>query len=136
MSYTLNLLTTAAECDSVLKYAASDKKNLEYKKIQLTRSLDDFSESNSETDSQIGALTNEVNTLTTVIAGLSEGPYKNEQVKKLKRAEYSLFLANSKKSKNGSPEQLERELELEQADAQLAAVDAFVTQVTTHKGTL
>ncbi len=136
MNYSLTLLTTAADCDTVLKYAANDKKDLDYKKIQLSRSLESFSENSVEIEAQITALSNEVSTLTTVIAGLADGDYKNEQVKKLKRAEYSLFLANSRKSKNGSPAQLERELELEQAVQQLAAATDFINQVTAHKATL
>jgi hypothetical protein len=136
MSYTLSLLTTAADCDTVLKYAANDKKDLEYKKLQLSRSLDDISENSAEIEAQIVSLTNEVTTLTNVIAGLADGNYKNDQVKKLKRAEYNLFLAQSRKSKNGSPAQLERELELEQAEQQLVSVNDFIGQVTTHKATL
>jgi peptidoglycan hydrolase CwlO-like protein len=136
MAYTLTLLTTAAECDAVLKYAKNDKKDLQYKKLQLTRSLEDFNENSTELNDQLAALTAEVTTLTTVIAGLADGPYKTEQNKKLKKAEYSLFLATSRKNKNGSPAQLERELELEQADQQIAAVETFISQVTTHKAGL
>ncbi|MES2650052.1 MAG: hypothetical protein V4717_24460 [Bacteroidota bacterium] len=136
MAYTLSLLTTAADCDAVLKFANKEKKDLDYRILQLGRSLENYSENNTESDAELLALNAEITGLTSVLATLPLGESWTDNDMKLKKAQYSLYLLNAHMNKNGKPAQLERELELEYANQKLASVTSFLADVTTRKAAL
>ena len=136
MAYTLSLLTTAADCDSVIKFANSEKKDLDMKILVLTKSLEDSSETITDLDAELLAANASVTSLTTMIAGLQEGKTKDKNKRELKREEYSLYLLNERRGKNGSAAQLEGELELACITQRQASFVDFITSVTAHKATL
>jgi hypothetical protein len=136
MSYTLTLLKTAADCDAVLQFAGSEKADLEFKKVVMTHSLQDFSQDSLELDAELTSVNSEVQTLQTMIASLPEGKVKEENKDKLKTAEYKQHLLNKRRNKKGFQAQLERELDLAHADTSIANLTAFISDVTAKKATL
>jgi hypothetical protein len=136
MDYSHSLLKTKAECDALLKKAKGIKKDLELKKLQLESSLEDYTENSSDLAGNLQAAQLDVDTQTALVAGLPEGKKKEKEKIELQKAQLRLTLLNDRKNKNGSPEQLERELELAFTIEKLVVVDGFITGVTAHKATL
>ena len=89
MAYSLTLLKTAADCDAVLQFAGTEKADLELKKLVMSHSLQNFSEDSLELDAELASVNSEITTLQTVIATLPEGKIKEDNMDKLKKAEYT-----------------------------------------------
>ncbi len=136
MSYTVSLLTTEAECDSLLTIAAKEKSDLEFRTTSLTRQKENYSETSTTVDQVLLATNAEVAALQTVIANLVDGSTKDDQIAKLKRAELKQFLLLQKDKNYGSASVLILELDVNRNQKQLDEVNAFIATVEQRKGVI
>ena len=125
MSYSVNKITTVADCDLLLAWAAKEKADLEFKKLSEERLTNNYSETSIEIDAELQSVITEIASTTTIIATLPEGQSKEEAIKKKVRLEYKKFLLENRKESYGVVALLEKELDLTNVTQTLAEIDAF-----------
>lgn len=136
MIYSVNKITTQADCDTLIQVANKEKDDLVYKKTTATHQSSNFATTAAEVDAELSSVNAQLSALSTVIAGLPAGQVKDSNVTKQKKLELKQFLLNQKKENYGSIALLQNEMEQATIDAQITEVDAFVAAVQTHKATL
>lgn len=136
MAYTVSLLTTVADCNSVLAMAQKDKKNYEHKKDNLLFSQENSQENSTERQAKLLIVNSEVAMLQSIIAGLPEGEMKEQTITDLMRKQTSQrVLANA--NNTATPVSLlDNELEIARIDQNIAETIAFINAVDAHKSTL
>jgi len=134
--YSLNKITTVADCDVLLAWAEKEKSDLTFKQLSVERITVNYSSTSVEIDAILQGVIAEIEATETVIAALPEGPTKEDLQKKKTRLEYKKFLLENRKDSYGSVALLEKELDLERINKELDEVDVFITGITTHKSTL
>lgn len=136
MSYSVNKITTVADCDLLLAWAAKEKADLNFKKLSEERLTNNYSNASIEIDAELQAVLTEITATETIIATLPAGTSKDDAVKKKVRLEYKKFLLENRKESYGVVALLEKELDLTNVTQSLAEIDAFSAAITTRKAAL
>jgi hypothetical protein len=84
MSYSVNKITTVADCDLLLAWAVKEKADLNYKKLSEERLTNNYSETSIEIDAELQSVISEIAATETIIATLPEGNSKDEAGSKRK----------------------------------------------------
>jgi hypothetical protein len=134
--YSVSNLTTVADCDVLLGIAQKEKSDLNFKKLSEERLVTNYSNTAVEIDAILQGVNAEIAAVDTVLAILPEGPTKEAEEKRKVRLEYRKFLLENRKESYGAVALLEKELDLERINKQLAEVDVFIAEVTAHRDTL
>lgn len=134
--YSLNKITTVADCNVLLTWAEKEKSDLTFKQLSVERVTVNYSSTSVEVDAVLQGVVAEITAIDTIITTLPEGQTKEDLVKKKTRLEYKKFLLENRKESYGSVALLEKELDLERINKELDEVDAFIATITDHKATL
>ena len=134
--YSLNKITTVADCNVLLTWAEKEKSDLTFKQLSVERVTVNYSSTSVEVDAVLQGVVAEITAIETIITTLPEGQTKEDLVKKKTRLEYKKFLLENRKESYGSVALLEKELDLERINKELDEVDTFITSITDHKATL
>lgn len=134
--YSLNRITTIADCDTLLAWANKEKSELTLKKINDEYSVENYSSTSIEIEAILQGVIAEIAAQESVIAILPEGPSKEEAIRKKTRLEYKRFVLTTRKENYGSVALLEKELDLDRINKELTSVETFITELTAHRGTL
>ncbi len=133
MSYSVNLLTTVADCDSVILVAQKEKADLSFKKTSVERQKDTYASNSISIDTDIAAIDAEIAALIPVVASLPAGAAKDDNETRLKKLELKKFLLAQKDKNYGSVALLMRENDLERITKEVDAVDAFIAEINARK---
>jgi hypothetical protein len=136
MSYSTSKITTVADCDLLLAWAAKEKADLNFKKLSEERLTNNYSTASIEIDAELQAVLTEITATETIIAALPAGNSKEDAVKKKVRLEYKKFLLENRKESYGVVALLEKELDLTKVTLELAEIDTFTDAITTRKAAL
>lgn len=134
--YSLEKITTVADADLLLTWAATERADLDFKKFSETRLTTNYSSSSLSIEGELQAVLFEIATSTSIIATLPAGARKEAEVKKKTKLEYKKFLLENRKESYGVVALLEKELDLARVTDELAQVDAFIAAVTARKAAL
>ena len=134
--YSLNKITTVADCNVLLTWAEKEKSDLTFKQLSVERVTVNYSSTSIEVDAVLQGVVAEISAIETIIITMPEGTTKEDLVKKKTRLEYKKFLLENRKESYGSVALLEKELDLERINKELDEVDAFIAIITDHKATL
>ena len=134
--YSLNKITTVADCNVLLTWAEKEKSDLTFKQLSVERVTVNYSSTSVEVDAVLQGVVAEITAIETIITTLPEGQTKEDLQKKKTRLEYKKFLLENRKESYGSVALLEKELDLERINKELDEVEAFITSITDHKATL
>ncbi|UYZ61366.1 hypothetical protein [Hymenobacter weizhouensis] len=137
MAYSVNALTTTADCDKLLGKAEDDLRALRHRSDNLDYARDTTSESATEAQATLAGLDAEIQALTTVIPTLAEGTKarKNSELD-LREATYRRANLADRLDARGPVALLTRERSLAETEARIAEITAFVTAVTARKAAL
>lgn len=136
MSYSTSKITTVADCDLLLAWAAKEKADLNFKKLSEERLTNNYSTASIEIDAELQAVLTEITATETIIAALPAGNSKEDAVKKKVRLEYKKFLLENRKESYGIVALLEKELDLTKVTLELTEIDTFTAAITTRKAAL
>ena len=95
-----------------------------------------YAENAVEVSTELTAKQAELAAPDTVIASLPDGELKDENIKKRKRAEYSIFLLNDRKANYGAVALLDKEYDLQRVLRELEETTALIAEVEARKGTV
>lgn len=136
MSYSVNLLISVAECNLVLAAAAKEKSDLDYQQDGIERQIENYATTGSEIDVLLAAINAEIVALQNIIVALPAGTLKDENVGKLKKAEYNQYLLTKRDKNYGSMALLDKQLELEKKVQHAIVLDGYIAAVAGRKAEL
>ena len=136
MSYSISKITTVADCDLLLAWAAKEKADLNFKKLSEERLTNNYSAASIEIDAELQAVITEIASTETVIATLPAGNSKEEAIKKKVKLEYKKFLLENRKESYGVVALLKKELDLSKVTLELNEIDSFTAAIATRKAEL
>ncbi|MEO8234770.1 MAG: hypothetical protein ABI549_05095 [Flavobacterium sp.] len=136
MSYSINKITTIADCDLLLAWAAKEKADLNFKKLSEERLTNNYSTASIEIDAELQSVLTEIVATETIIATLPAGNSREDAIKKKVRLEYKKFLLENRKESYGVVALLEKELDLTKVTLELTEIDTFTEAITTRKAAL
>ncbi|NMH28717.1 hypothetical protein [Flavobacterium silvaticum] len=136
MNYSVNNLTTVADCDVLLSWAAREKSDLDYKKITDERMTTRYVQSSAEIDAELQGVIAEIAATETIILTLPEGPSRDEAMNRKIRLEYKKFVLETRRESYGTIALIEKEVDLARVNQELTEVDAFIVAITNKKASL
>lgn len=136
MIYSVQLLKTAADCDSLITMATQDSADLGVKKYVQERKLANSGNSSVGIDADIAAANAEIGVLETLVAGMPEGDIRKGYESKLTKAKYKLFTLIERRNTFGQLSILRQQYDLGQLEKDIAEVDLFITAINARKAAL
>ncbi|TGE18952.1 hypothetical protein [Hymenobacter elongatus] len=137
MAYPFTLLTTVAECDTVLEAAQLELRDLKVRETVLTAQGERTSESATDITADLAAQTAIIGALTPVVPTLPTGSRARINTEAdLRRASQRHENLTASQQLRGPVAALNRALDLRQVQVQIAEINTFVTEATARKTAL
>jgi hypothetical protein len=136
MNYTVSILATKADCQTLIDIATTEKESLAYRKTGIDRQRQNVTFTSAEIETELASVNAEITALQAVINGLPDGPTKQETDVKLKKAEYKKFLLDQRKGNYGVLSVLEKEYDISCIEKNVAETDLFIQAVTDRMNSL
>lgn len=136
MAYDVNLLTTAADCDTLTEVLQKEKKDLAYSKTVQLRQQENTSEDSVSVAAEIAANDAELSALDIVIAALPDGDTQRDNVSRKKKLEWRQSVLGKRKDDTGPVALLDRAYTLACIDLQIAEADVLLAAVAARKAAL
>ncbi|MFN0081653.1 MAG: hypothetical protein ACKVOM_03975 [Ferruginibacter sp.] len=136
MAYSVNMLTTVADCDSVIMVAQKDKSDLAFRKSSAERQKENYETNSISIDADIAATDAEIAALTPIVASLPPGAARDDNETRLKKLELKKFLLTQKDKNYGSVALLLRENDIARLSAEITETDNFIAAVNTRKAAI
>ena len=136
MNYSIQLLATKTDCQSLIDIANSEKEGLAYRKTGLDRQRLTVTGNATEIETELASVTAELDALQAVYDNMPAGQIKQETLVKLTKAEYKKFLLEQRKTNYGPIALVEKEYDIACIDHSIAETDAFIASVTARMNAL
>ena len=133
MTYSLEQITTAADCDALLEAANMDRDELTYRKLQNERLYKGVASGSVGVDAEIAAVIAEISGNDAVLATLPEGRLKQDYERKLIKLRYQKSVLEARRERYGVLALLQKEYEISCIEKGMEENDAFVDAVNTRK---
>lgn len=135
MAFSVNRLTTVAQCDALLTAKQRERTGLVNRLNNLQFQLDNWDDATSA-EAELTATQALITGLTPVVAALPDGDDKRRNQNQLNRYETRVNNLTSKVENYGVVALLEKELDRDTLTGDIATLDTFVTAVTTRRAAL
>lgn len=137
MNYSVNLLTTPADCDAVQALLAKDSAALTQRQSSLQFTLSQFDSTSPEVEGSLTAVTAQLAGIDTYINSLPAGSAARRKVELEKeRLDVQQRLLTGRQENWGSVARLDHECDLARLTAELAEITACQAAVTARKAAL
>ena len=135
MAFSVNLLTSAAECDALLATKQRERTGLVNRLNNLNFQLDNWDDSTSAV-TELAATQALIAGLTPVVEALVDGDDKRRNQNMLNRYETRANNLTSKVENYGTTALLEKELDRDSLLAEIATLDGFIAAVQARRAAL
>lgn len=136
MDYSINRLSTVAECDAALQQAADLKDDLTFENTLLTRERASRERTAFQIDTDLASVSAQLLAFQAARDVMSPGPERDNFDNKIRRLNDRKENLEERKAKTGNVALLGNELEQGRIARQIEEIDTFVAAVTAHKATL
>ncbi len=136
MDYSVNNLSTVADCNALLTWAGREKADLSFKKLSDERLTSRIAETSQELDVELQGVLAEISATETIIGILPDGPTREDAINKKTRLEYKKFLLENRRESYGTVALLEKEMDLARIQVEIDEVDAFISAVEQRKANI
>lgn len=137
MSYSLNALLTAADCDLATSMATKDKEVLEVRKANLTQQQKNHATNSVEATAELQAVITELNAIEDFLPTLPEGSQgRRENLVRKERLDVQKLALQNRSANYNAQTLLQKELELARCEKELEAIVDFLDEVATRKAAL
>ncbi len=136
MNYTVSLLTSKPDCETLISITMLDKEVLAHRKkgLELSRSS---SEKNAvDVDAELASVSAELAALATILGGMPDGPVKDEMEIKFKRLDLKKSTLEKRKESYGVLALLEKEYDIACLEKDIEEADAFIIAVQDRMNSL
>jgi hypothetical protein len=136
MDYSVLLLKTVPDCDSLIAIVNTKKADLEFKKYQLEKKRTTTTTTSADRDTEIPSTQAEIAAYQNTLLTLVDVEARKGIQSKLTRAEYKLFTLTERRESYGVLAMLELEFDVNCVANDLVEVDAFLLALNTRKAEL
>ncbi|SHJ52886.1 hypothetical protein SAMN02745146_3360 [Hymenobacter daecheongensis DSM 21074] len=136
MDYSLQLLTTRAQCDAVLAYANAKLSLLTYHDAQTGRRTGNLTTSATNDTAELLSLNSYITAMTPVVPTLLPGKDRDKQASDLRLKTDRRDTLLARQNQQGPEALIEAEAEGGLVDVQVPLIEDLITQVTAHRATL
>ena len=136
MNYTVSLLKTQADCQTLIDLTESDKAGLAYRKTGIERQRESVEKNSVDIDAELASAVAEVNALQIVIDGLPDGDVKDDTVIRFKKADLKRIVLEKRKVNSGVLSMLTKEYDIACIEKDIQEADAFIAVVTARMNEL
>jgi hypothetical protein len=136
MNYTSTLLTTVADCDTLLTMANKEKAVLEFRKTSLTMQLENRTGSAFEIQAELASVNAQIAFYSSSIPGMPEGSEKEKFKLNLAKFEYRKIALTQRNANYGVISQLDSEHDIGKIEKQLEENATFIAIITARKNEL
>lgn len=136
MAYSVNQLTTAAQCDAVLALLTEARETLDLQQRVLDKRRDNLSEGATETSAGLSGITSEITAITDLIATLPEGPTRSGYERRKRGLERRQSQLQDRQLDFNPVALIDREFDVACLTASLAEATALEAAVRARKATL
>jgi hypothetical protein len=136
MNYSLNKITSLADCNTLIDLANTENSELEFKKLQQERAYENVSTGSEGIDAEIAAVNSEITGVEMVLATMSDGPVKKEFESRLVKLNHKRFLLGERRERFGVIALLEKEYVLGNINQQLVESATYIAALNSRKADL
>ena len=129
MDYSIGQVQQGADLTLLKNEALKERRRLVAKKSTVEIQVNNMSENKDEISGGLTAVNQEVATMTSVVAGLPNGPTKDEFAVKLRKLEFRQFLLQNRAKTRGLVTVIQYEHDINIIDAIIVVIDDFVAQL-------
>ena len=133
MPYSVELLTTEAECGQLLTHNADQLRTLRHNAEGHDYQRENSAETATEVADELATAERDVTELTAAVAALADGEQKRKRTRELEIATAHRNTARYKQGSQGAVAVLEREDALEQTNARIGKAEAFKAAIEGRK---
>ncbi len=131
--YNLELITSAADADQLLRIAQREKRSIYVRRENLSLRNENASENGAERSADIVAAQAELQSLNTVIDSLPEGERKQEEITNRMAVELRLRRLTRGGDGNDPVSIVERAFDVNRFDRDITGIEEFVAAVEARK---
>ena len=135
MNYSLEQITTVADCDALLSAATLDRRRLDGKRIAQLEQYD-LLNSSAGIDATLAGVTALVTAYQSIYDAMTDGPTKSNFKLKLQQQQVKQTQLQNRRDKYGILALLQKEFAITCIDQQIVESDACVLAVTDRKKAL
>ena len=136
MTYSLNQITTKADCDALIALANIDLDMLNHSRYMENRQYGTVSAGAASIDAELQAVIAEKTGLESILATLPDGPSKAQMDTRIFKLGYKKRLLEERRGKTGSLALLQKEYALSCIDKEIAENDSYITALKSRKDEL
>ena len=129
MSYSIGQVQQGADLTLLKNEALKEKRRLLARKTNVEIQVGNLLENKDEISGGLTAINTEVNTVTTVVAGLADGPTKEDFTVKLRKLEFRQFLLQNRAKTKGLVPVIQYEHDIKVVDAIVIVIDDFIVRL-------
>ena len=131
--YSLNMVTTIADCDALLDSANIERDELTYRKLQQERQYKSVTAGTTWVEAEISAVSSEIAGLEAVVTNLPAGPIKDQFESRLVKLRHKKFLLEERRERYGIIALLQKEYAISCIEKELVETDAYIDAVNARK---
>ncbi|TGE21724.1 hypothetical protein E5K00_15745 [Hymenobacter aquaticus] len=136
MAYSVNKLTTPAQCDAVLALIAEERENLDLQQRILDKRRGNLSDDVTEVDAELTAKQTELASLTTLINGLADGDTKTDYERRRRTLSRRITELQDRQLEFNPVALIDREFDVARLTKSLAEADTLEAEVKARKAVL
>lgn len=133
MTYSLNQISTAADCDALIDAANMERDDLGFRKLQQERQYKSVTTGSSGIDAALISVVSEITGLESVVNNLPAGPTKDQFESKLVKLRHKKFLLDERRDKYGALALVQKEYAIACIEKELAETDSYIVAVKQRK---
>jgi len=136
MNYSLEMITTVAECDALLALAGEDKETLERRRRNLDESIGNFGERTHEYSTDLQSVVTLLETYATAYDALPEGKNKMTIYLEMKRLEARKAQLDKSVTSYNTSSLIGKQVDFNLLDNQVPVINAYITALQTRRTAL
>ena len=137
MEYSVEQITTVADCDALLTIAAKERRDLDYKKNQENHSYENVTNGSAGVEADLAANISKLTGNQAIIPTLPEGSETRKKLE-MENAKYTYKIAvlTARREKYGALGLIQKQYSLFSIDKEIAENDALVIAINKRKSEL
>ncbi len=135
MDYSIEQITTLADCDMLLAKANDRKDDLAYKLHGENRQFQTILEGSASIEADLAGVSAEISAIESVLPSLS-GENLEEYESKLQKLRHKKFLLEERRERYGVIGLLEQQFEVNSVQRQQAEIDLYIDALNHRRGEL
>jgi len=136
MNYSLEMITTVADCDALLQAAGEDKENLERRRRNLDESIGNFGERTHDYGTELHSVITLLDTYQAAYSALPEGKNKMTIYLEMKRLETRKAQLDKSVTSYNASSLIGKQVDFNLLNNQVPVVDAYITALQARRAAL